>query len=150
MTMIEETKDIVVQEAVREEVPIETALKVPATEQDAVAPQQPAKKPESPVRVSYIVGVREDGSFVFNIGGSKPGLLEILGLHSFAANKIRLIYEKAQLEGDAAIHAQFQQLHQKFNKTLETLNGLFTSLAMEQKEKEIAIEPSPGVNDIKK
>jgi hypothetical protein len=145
-------EEVTVQEpsgAVKEENPAGTKLNVSAGEQDAVAPKIEEKK-ESPVKIAYTVGMKEDGKFIFNISGSGPGLLELLGLHTLASKKIGIMYDKAQMEGEATIHAQFQLLHQKFNKTLETLNALFTSLAMEKKDAETPIKPTPGSNIIKK
>lgn len=148
----EEKEEATIQEpseAVKEENPVDSKLDVPAEEQDAVAPKTEEKK-ESPIKIAYTVGVKEDGQFVFNVSGSKPGLLELLGLQTFAAKKIGMMYDKAQTEGDAAVHMQFQLLNQKFNKTLETLNTLFNSLAIGKKETEMPITPGPGSNNIRK
>lgn len=130
-------EDVVLQEAsneapasVVEENPVGSQLEVKADEEDAVAPAADAEeKEESPVRVGYTVGVREDGNFVFQITGEKPGLVEILGTHVYASKKIGLLYDRSQMEGQQAIAAQFGLLGQKFNKMIETLNKLMNQLA---------------------
>ena len=48
-----------------------------------------------PVKCGYAIGVREDGSFVFDIIGTDPGIIELLGLHKIAKEKLesRLDYQ---------------------------------------------------------
>lgn len=135
------------QEAVREDNPAGTPLAVAPGETDAVAPKaEPA--PESPVAVGYEVGVRENGEFVFVIKGSKPGLVELLGTHQYAAKKIELLYDKTQVEGSHAVNVQFSILNKKFNQTLETLNELLVKLVGPPPQEKAKEEPAPGKNNI--
>jgi hypothetical protein len=150
-----EKEDVTIQEpakkeAVREENPVKSNLKVAPGEQDAVAPKAPKKeeKEESPVKMAYTVGVREDGQFVFEVTGSKPSLLELLGLQTFAGKKIELMYGRSQVEGEVGIMTRLQMLDHKFNKTLETLNHLFNSLAVQKKETEVPVKPTPGSDNL--
>jgi len=135
-------KDIIIadgdeKEAVKEEAPPEQPLATKPGEQDAVAPKQAEepKAPPSPVAVGYHVGVRENGEFVFEVKGSKPGLVELLGVHTFAGRKIDLLYDRAQVEGQAAVAVQFQQLSQRVNSLAESLKDVLNTLVVSNASK---------------
>ena len=153
VTIQEPAKEPVKAEAVREENPVESELKVAPGEQDAVAPKKEVKqeeKKESPVKMAYTVGVKEDGQFIFEVTGSKPSLLELLGLQTFAGKKIEIMYGRSQIEGEVGIMTRLQMLDHKFNKTLETLNHLFNSLAIQKKEAEAPpVQSTPGSDNLK-
>jgi len=123
-------------EAVREEAAPEQPLETKPGEQDAVAPKQEApKKEESPVAVGYRVGVRENGEFIFEIIGSRPGLVEVLGVHEFAQRKVSLLYDRAQVEGQAAVAVQFNQMMKKFDSTIETFRDLLNTMVVSNASK---------------
>jgi hypothetical protein len=134
-------KDIIIadgdeKEAVKEEAPPEQPLETKPGEQDAVAPKQAEEKKElSPVAVGYTVGVRENGEFVFEVKGSKPGLVELLGVHTFAGRKIDLLYDRAQVEGQAAVAVQFQQLSQRVQSLAGSLKDVLNTLVVSNASK---------------
>ncbi len=52
------------------------------------------------LRMGYVVGVTEDGNFVFEIVGKEQGLVELLGLHRFAESKINNVLDTNQNQGN--------------------------------------------------
>jgi hypothetical protein len=51
----------------------------------------PNTNPIDKVRCGYVVSVDDDGQINFNIFGSKPGMVEVLGLQAVAESKIRTL-----------------------------------------------------------
>lgn len=68
--------------------------------QEVVPPGQPLQDtndPDLPVaptpqgsqlKCGYVVGIREDNTLVFEVLGSKPGIIELIGLHKIAWRRI--------------------------------------------------------------
>ncbi len=52
------------------------------------------------MKVAYVVGLDNDGNFVFNIFGKDKGLIEVLGLHELAGHKIKQMLEMNTSTGD--------------------------------------------------
>ena len=72
-----------------------------ATEEPTV-PEQPAGKPVTlqDLKMGYVVGVTDDGNFIFEVVGKEQGLLELLGLQKFADSKVKNILDANQNQGD--------------------------------------------------
>lgn len=82
--------------------PVETD-ETPVEVQEEVKPEAaPAAKPLtlSDLRMGYVVGITEDGNFVFDVVGKEQGLLELLGLQKFAESKIKNVLDANQNQGD--------------------------------------------------
>lgn len=58
----------------------------------------------------YAVGVKHDGSFVFEILGDTPGLVQLLGLHKYADHRLTLAKEINQGYGFPVLAQQNAQL----------------------------------------
>lgn len=52
------------------------------------------------LRMGYVVGITDDGNFVFDVVGKEQGLLELLGLQKFAESKIQSALDANQNQGD--------------------------------------------------
>ncbi len=66
-------------------------------EAEAVEQQEPL----SPLKCEAVIGVREDGSLYFNVGGSDTNLLIVDGLLNFATRRLSQIWAErdAQFKG---------------------------------------------------
>jgi hypothetical protein len=53
------------------------------------------------LKVGYVVGLTDEGNFVFELVGTDPGLVELLGVNAHAAERVRQIYARTQMTGDA-------------------------------------------------
>jgi hypothetical protein len=69
----------------------------------------------SPVKCGYVIGVREDGSFIFDVLGTSPGIVELLGLHA-------IVDERLQARMDRQLGGKFSLVITKLNE-LATLMG---------------------------
>jgi hypothetical protein len=65
---------------------------------------------EVPLRCGYFIGVRENGEFVFDVLGTSPGLIELLGLHTVVEERLQARMDK--------------QLGGKFSLVLKRLDAL--------------------------
>jgi hypothetical protein len=83
------------------------------TEEAAVTPEpevidaefvEESQPAPPPLKVGYVVGLTEEGNFVFEILGSQRGLVELLGIHQYADRKITAIYDDNQMSGDRLVH----------------------------------------------
>jgi len=43
---------------------------------------------EPQIKCGYVIGIREDGTFVFDILGTDPGIIELLGLHTVVGERL--------------------------------------------------------------
>lgn len=83
---------------------------VETTAQEETQPAAPAApEPQdgvalSDLKVAYVVGLTEDGNFVFDVVGQKKDLLSLLGLHEHASRQVNKIYNGSQMSGDALVH----------------------------------------------
>lgn len=79
--------------------------------EEPVAEQTPATPPtETPpeqkifnlsdLQLGYVIGVKEDGNFMFDIVGKQPTLVGLLGLHKFAESKIKNVLDANENQGD--------------------------------------------------
>lgn len=57
----------------------------------------------------FIVGVRDNGDLVFEVLGKQAGLVQLLGLLSFAQYKVELIRDMSQSTGFPVLAAQQHQ-----------------------------------------
>ncbi len=57
---------------------------------------------EPQIKCGYVIGVREDGEFVFEILGTNPGLIELLGLHTIVRERLQARMDK-QLKGKTSL-----------------------------------------------
>ncbi len=78
--------------------PVETD-ETPVEVQEEAKPEQKALT-LSDLRMGYVVGITEDGNFVFDVVGKEQGLLELLGLQKFAEAKIKNVLDANQNQGD--------------------------------------------------
>lgn len=56
------------------------------------------------LRVGYVVGMTDDGNFVFDIFGKQKGLVEVLGLHYHATERVKTLYNQTQMSGDTLVN----------------------------------------------
>ena len=64
------------------------------TDEIATNNGQAVDKPEpKPLRVGYVVGINEQDEIVFEFIGSNPAIIEVLGLHKVADERIRMEME---------------------------------------------------------
>lgn len=76
------------------------------------------------LQVGYVVGLTKTGDFVFNILGAKPGLLEVLGLHKHAEQKIARLYDGNHMQGDALVFELGKMVAQLDQKVAALLNAV--------------------------
>lgn len=72
------------------EIVIPAGKKIPESKEIDL-PTSPLKN-ESPIKVGYSIGVRENGKIVFNIVGTEQSFVELLGLHHVAALRLDEIF----------------------------------------------------------
>ena len=53
------------------------------------------------LKYGYVVGVRENGEFVFNVTGNNIGVIELMGLQKYAESRVANIVNTNQGTGDA-------------------------------------------------
>jgi ATP-dependent 26S proteasome regulatory subunit len=76
------------------------------------------------LKVGYVVGLTDDGNFVFDIFGKKKGLVEILGLHQHASLRVQVLYNQTQMSGDALVNEigkALSVLNQKLDQIVQTV-----------------------------
>lgn len=52
----------------------------------------------------YVVGLTEDGNFIFEPIGKKKELLPLLGLNGYASRRLANLLDKSQMSGDTLVH----------------------------------------------
>ena len=77
---------------------VRPAGKGPPKQQSADVPVPPVKN-EIRIVAGYSVGLKEDGTFVWNILGSAPGFAELIGLHFIAEKKLEELYHAKVTKG---------------------------------------------------
>jgi len=104
---VKEAEVVRMKEAAAEadEVTPETTRSVAQPVEQGVAgqPEQQQVNLED-LKVGYVVGLTEEGDFVFELFGKDPGLVELLGIHQHATNRVQRIYDDKQIAGDRLIH----------------------------------------------
>jgi len=68
----------------------------------------PTELPE--LAVGYVVGLQPDGSFVFEVLGSEPGLVQLMGLNQYASHRITVAKDLNQGYGFPVLAQQINQL----------------------------------------
>lgn len=76
----------------------------------------------SPLRFGYTVGVREDGTFVFDLHGPDQGVVQLLGLTHFAQAQIERIHNLALNQGDALLNQGLALLFKELQAVKAALN----------------------------
>ena len=71
----------------------------------------PPDKPQ--MRCGYIIGIQDDGTFVFDILGTAPGVMELLGLH-------RIVQERLEARMDKHLGGKFSMLARRLDQILES------------------------------
>ena len=56
------------------------------------------------LRVGYVVGLTDEGQFVFQVFGKEQELVQLLGIHQHAGHRVDSIYNNQQMSGDRLIH----------------------------------------------
>ena len=51
-----------------------------------------------PIRCGYVIGIQENGEFAFDILGTAPGIIELIGLHAIVGERLLTRMDK-QLGG---------------------------------------------------
>ena len=75
-----------------------------------------APTPEGPaMKCGYVIGVQDDGSFVFDILGTEPGIIELLGLHA-------VVGERLQARMDRQLGGKFSLMINKLNQLAEQVS----------------------------
>ena len=92
----------------------EVSESVPVQEELPLATESPAPaKVELPeVEVGYVVGLKPDGAFVFEVLGDKPGLVQLLGLHKYAEHRLDVAKDINQGYGVPLLAQQLTQVQQ--------------------------------------
>jgi hypothetical protein len=81
---------------------------------------QPATNINTDLKVGYIIALKQDNSLLFDVLGTNPGLMELLGLHKHANDRIEKIYSEKQQTGDF--------LTLELAKMIHTLSGTVVEL----------------------
>lgn len=66
-----------------------------------VKQEKPAADTNVKLKSGYIVGVSEEGELIFRPVGTSLGVIELLGLHGYAAHRLKVILDGNQGTGDA-------------------------------------------------
>lgn len=120
------TKDELLKEQVHQGSVQTMETKVNKQEQPATSESTPPAT-QRKVRVGLTAAVLEDGEFVFNIHGTNPGLVELLGLVEFA-KKVVDAQLKDQLNIDeAAVVEQLGKLKEEVTGLSERVRTLSAS-----------------------
>ena len=73
----------------------------------------PAENQVNNVKCEIILGVRDDGSLYFNVGGNDTNLLLIEGLLEYGKRKLKQIWEQRDAEIFAAMQRQAEEQAEK-------------------------------------
>ena len=86
----------------RENVTPIAAPEVVGKAEDQAMPQKEVKLEDT--KIAYVVGMDQEGNFLFQIFGKEAGLLQLLGIHAHATRRIQAIYDDKQIAGDRLTH----------------------------------------------
>jgi hypothetical protein len=70
----------------------------------AAAPDAKKEVKLEDTKIAYVVGMDQEGNFIFQIFGKEAGLLQLLGIHAHADRQIQAIYDDKQMTGDRLTH----------------------------------------------
>ena len=79
------------------------------------------------LRHGYLVGLTDDGNFVFELLGKEKELVPLLGLHRYAGERVQLEYNKTQMAGDVLTHEVGKAVN-NLNQKIDALGSLLTQL----------------------
>lgn len=119
---VTEAEVIHMEEAVKEAE--ETVPQTTRNAQEVAQPQEGKGLTLDDLKVGYVVGLTEEGNFVFELFGKDPGLVELLGVHQHAVNRVQRIYDDKQISGDRLIHEvgkAVAMLNQKLDQVLQAV-----------------------------
>lgn len=84
------------------------------------------KTPTVPV-VGYTVALTKDNVFVFDVFGEEQGLVQLLGIHQYAAQRVKRVFNESHMSGDRLVHevgTGVSMLNQKLDAVLAKLSEL--------------------------
>ena len=96
------------------------------SDQPVVEPEVIEEKKErtlNDLKIGYVVGLEENGDFLFELFGTDRRLVELLGLHKYASYRIDTIRNDKFLSGDALTHEVGKGV-KALNEKLDTLLSL--------------------------
>ena len=85
-------------------------------EKEPIIEEEVIEDPDESMRVAYLVGLDNEGNFVFNVFGKEKGLVEVLGLHQLAGHKLKQMLEQNTNTGDKLTAEALRLLLQINNK----------------------------------
>lgn len=74
------------------------------------------------LKIGYVVGVKPDGNFVFQVFGQEQGLIELLGINAHANSQVKSMYDRNLGTGDA-LTLQVGQALGVLNQKLDQVLG---------------------------
>lgn len=86
--------------------------------------QQPQQVNVDEMQIAYLVGLQPDGNFFFQVFGKSQGLVELLGLHTHATQRLQVIQQQKMGTGDALVvelAKGLQAMDQKLDALLKNL-----------------------------
>jgi hypothetical protein len=81
----------------------------------------PETKQDQDLSCGYVVGVKKDGSFVFQVLGEEKGVIQLLGLNQFAKKQINTLTDANLNQGVPLLMNVLQKLHSRL-ESLEEKN----------------------------
>ena len=69
--------------------------------------------------VGYVVGLTNSGDFVFEVLGEHPGLVQLMGLHQYAAHRVQIALEMNQGVGTPLLAGMLDNLQKMVNVLLK-------------------------------
>lgn len=91
--------------------------------QTSATPQQPPSLDDS-FNVGYMVGLNNEGQFVFQVFGAKKGLIELMGINNYANEQVKKVFSEYQGTGDklvVEVGRLVSNLNQKFDNLVKVL-----------------------------
>ena len=107
------------RERVKEVTPPDQPLDNPNDDDIPVPPP-----PENLIKCGYYVAVTEDGQFRFDITGTSSDIVELLGLHSIAGEKLSSVLDRLQAGKYSYITKELGTL----DKKLDFVTGILSQL----------------------
>lgn len=84
---------------------VEEATKAVEAAVEATSPEAEATPVAlQDLKIGYVVGLTEEGRFVFDLFGKNKGLVELLGIHQHAKRKVDQVYNDQNMSGDRLLH----------------------------------------------
>ena len=101
---------------------MDPSLSLPTATSQAAQTSPPVGAPtdiNKDLKVGYVIGLRQDNSLVFDVLGTSPGLMELLGLYKHASTRINNIYEEKQRTGDSLTIELAKMIHSLSNAVVD-------------------------------